>query len=135
MALIAWTNAMSVGIAKIDREHQGLIDLINKLSSEMAAGKGADVLGVVLSKLVAYTKTHFAGEEVMLRTHGYPNLATQQKEHAVFTQKMVGMLDDLNSGKNVLGSPVVSFLGDWLRNHILKQDMAYKPFMEAKGVK
>jgi len=27
------------------------------------------------------------------------------------------------------------FLKDWLSNHILKTDMAYKPFFAAKGVK
>ena len=40
MALITWTDKMSVGIAKIDKEHQGLVELLNTLHSEMLAGRG-----------------------------------------------------------------------------------------------
>lgn len=135
MALITWTDSMSVGVARIDKEHQGLIDLINQLDSEMRAGKGKDALDGVLTKLIDYTKSHFSYEESLLRMHGYPALPTQNKEHVGFTQKVIEMHTNFRSGKAVLGSPVLSFLSNWLVNHILKQDMAYKPFLAAKGVK
>jgi hemerythrin-like metal-binding protein len=126
---------MSVGVARIDKEHQGLIDLINLLNSEMAAGKGKDALDIVLTKLIAYTKSHFSYEESLLRLHAYPNLPTQNKEHVGFTQKVIEMQTNFKTGKSALGAPVLTFLSNWLVNHILKQDMAYKPFLAAKGVK
>jgi hemerythrin len=135
MALITWSESMSVGIERIDREHRGLIDLINLLHGEMLAGKSKEALGKVLDKLVAYTKTHFATEETMFRTHGYPQAAAHKKEHDALTQKALALQGEVNSGKTVISAPVLDFLKDWLTNHILKQDMAYKLFFTSKGMK
>jgi len=135
MALISWSDNMSVGVAKIDKEHKGLIDLINLLHGEMLAGKSKDALGVVLDKLIVYTKTHFAYEETLFRTHSYPQGPAHCKEHAALTQKALALQADLKAGKSVISAPVLDFLRDWLTNHILKQDMAYKLFFAGKGLK
>ncbi len=134
MALITWTDNMSVGVARIDKEHRGLIDLINLLHAEMMAGKGKDVLGQVLDKLIAYTKTHFAAEQTMFRTHGYPQGAAHTKLHEELTQKVVALQTEFKAGKTVISSAILDFLRDWLTNHILKQDMAYRVFFASKGV-
>ena len=126
---------MSVGVARIDKEHQKLIDLINLLNTEMMAGKSKEVLDGVFTMLIDYTKSHFSYEESLLKSHGYPALPTQNKEHIGFTQKVIEMQLNYKTGKSVLGAPVLGFLSSWLVNHILKQDMAYKPFMASKGVK
>ena len=135
MALITWSDSMSVGVGRIDKEHQGLIDLINLLHSEMLARKSKEALVVVLDKLVSYTKFHFATEETLFRTLNYPSMATHLKEHAALTQKAVQLQSDLKTGKAMISAPVLDFLRDWLTNHILKQDMAYKLFFASKGVK
>jgi hemerythrin len=135
MALITWSTNMSVGIERIDREHKVLIDLINQLHGEMLAGKSKEALGTVLDKLVTYTKTHFITEETLFRTHAYPQAAAHKKEHDALTAKAVALLGDVKAGKTVISSPVLDFLKDWLTNHILKQDMAYKLFFGGKGVK
>lgn len=135
MALISWTAQMSVGVIKIDKEHQVLVDLLNLLHSEMLAGKSKEALGVVLDKLVLYTKTHFGTEETMFRTYGYPQAAEHSKEHATLTQKALALQAELKAGKSVISAPVLDFLRDWLTKHILKEDMAYKLFFAAKGVK
>jgi hemerythrin len=135
MALISWSDNMSVGVAKIDNDHKGLIELINLLHGEMLAGKSKDALGVVLDKLIAYTKTHFAYEEALFRTHSYPQAAAHAKEHEALTKKALVLQADLKAGKTVISAPVLDFLRDWLTNHILKQDMAYKLFFADKGVR
>jgi hemerythrin len=135
MALITWSRNFSVGVDKIDKEHRGLIDLINLLHTEMLAGKSKDVLGPVLDKLIVYTKTHFSTEESLFRTHGYPLAAAHKKEHETLTQKVLELQTELKSGKNVISITVLNFLRDWLTNHILKQDLAYKLFFEDRGVK
>ena len=134
MALITWSDTMSVGVAKIDKEHQGLIALINLLHSEMLAGKSKAALGTVLDKLILYTKTHFATEETLFRTHNYPQTDAHRKEHAALTQKALALQSDLKAGKTVISAPVLDFLRDWLTNHILKQDMAYKLFFNSRGI-
>jgi hemerythrin len=135
MALITWTDSMSVGVAKIDKEHQKLIELINLLHSEMTAGKSNEVMGKVLGELIAYTKGHFAMEEALFRTHSYPQAADHKKEHDALTRKVVDLQADFKAGKSFIGAPTLAFLRDWLTQHILKQDMSYKLFFASKGLK
>lgn len=135
MPLITWTEAMSVGVARFDKEHQKLIELINLLHSEMLAGKSNQVMGKILDELVAYTKGHFAGEETLFRTTGYPQAAAHKQEHDALTKKVLDLQGELKAGKVIIAVPTMNFLRDWLTQHILKQDMSYKAFFSAKGVK
>jgi hemerythrin-like metal-binding protein len=91
-------------------------------------------LGAVLDKLIVYTKTHFATEETLFRTHGYPQAARTEGTRGT-DREGAGAAGRLKAGKSVISAPVLDFLRDWLTNHILKQDMAYKLFFAAKGVK
>ena len=45
MALLNWSSELSVGIPKIDQQHQKLVGFLNELYDAMQAGKGRDVLG------------------------------------------------------------------------------------------
>jgi len=135
MPLINWSETMSVGVTKIDKEHQKLIELINLLHAEMSHGKSNQVMGKVLDELIAYTRSHFATEETLFRTHGYPDAAAHKSEHDGLTKKVLDLQADFKAGKTFIGAPVLSFLRDWLTQHILRQDMAYKLFFASKGVK
>jgi hemerythrin len=135
MALFAWTQQMSVGMAQIDKEHQGLFDIINQLHTAMLGGRGNEALRPVLAHLVEYTKFHFGHEVELLRMHGYPGLADHLKLHEMFRAK-VGELDaQVKAGTLALSVSVLDFLRDWLVNHIVGTDMQYKDFMSTKGVK
>ena len=69
-----------MGVPSLDEQHKNLISLVNKLNDAMKSGRGKDVLGDILAKLVNYTKTHFAAEEQLMRMHSYPDLASHQVE-------------------------------------------------------
>lgn len=135
MALITWTEKLSVGIAKIDKEHQGLVDMLNTLHAGMLAGQGKDVLGPTLAKLIQYSQSHFTGEEVLFRLHAYPQAAEHKKEHDAFTAKAKALDADYKSGKAALTVELMNFLRDWLTKHIMGVDMQYKSYFAQKGVK
>jgi hemerythrin len=44
MALVVWTEQLSVGIKEIDYQHKKLVDLINELNDAMRTGTGNDIL-------------------------------------------------------------------------------------------
>jgi hemerythrin-like metal-binding protein len=135
MALVTWTPKMSVGIAKIDKEHQGLFDIMNQLHEGMLSGRGREVIGPALGNLIQYTKVHFGDEENLLRANHYPKLDEHLKMHEVFRTK-VGELDaQFKSGTAALSISTLDFLRDWLSKHILGIDMQYKDFLAAMGAK
>ena len=73
MALFEWSEKYSVGIREIDDQHKKLIGLVARLQDAMREGKGKAVLDKVLAELIQYTRTHFAAEERIMQTNGYPD--------------------------------------------------------------
>jgi hemerythrin-like metal-binding protein len=59
--------------------------------------------------------------------------------HKLEHKKFVGQVGEFkklfDSGKAMLSMEVMSFLSDWLKNHIMKTDKQYGPFFNGKGVK
>lgn len=135
MALVTWTPKMSVGIAKIDKEHQGLFDIMNQLHEGMLQGRGKDLMGKSLDSLNEFGRVHFGDEEALLRLHHFPGLADHQKLHEVFRQRMADLNSQFKAGTAGLAIGTLDFLREWLTKHILGVDAQYKDFLAAKGVK
>lgn len=135
MAVIQWSNDLSVNIAEIDRQHQKLVAMINDLSDAMRQGKGKDILGRTLNELIDYAATHFKTEENYFDQFKYPATISHKKEHTDFTRKVTDFKQGFESGKIGLSVEVMSFLGDWLRGHIKGVDQKYSSFFNEKGLK
>ena len=56
MSFFEWKERMSVGDDMVDSDHQKLIGYLNEMHEAMIAGRGKQVVGEILDKLVAYTK-------------------------------------------------------------------------------
>lgn len=136
MPLMTWNDKMSVGIPSIDGEHQKLVAMLNELFDAVQAGKGKDVLGKILDRLIDYTKSHFANEERYMTQHAYPDFAPHKKEHEDLAKQVLDVQHKYHSGATAtLGMEVMNFLKNWLIKHIQGTDMKYSPFLKAKGVK
>ena len=135
MAYLEWNDRFNTGIAKIDRQHRRLVDLLNELYAAMHAGKGRDVLGKVLMDLVGYTKTHFTAEEQLMQAHGYPGYGDHKSTHQKMAQKVADLNGQFKTGKIANPIQITNFLKGWLTKHILETDMKYAPHLLEKGVK
>jgi hemerythrin len=135
MAMIQWSERLSVNVAEIDRQHQKLIGMINDLNAAMLEGKGRDVLGSILDGLVAYAGTHFQTEERYFARFGYPEAGAHQKAHAEFVAKVNDFQQGLATDRAGLSVDVLLFLSDWLQHHIQVVDKEYGPFFNAHGLK
>lgn len=137
MAFVKWSEAMSVGVSRLDRDHKILIGLINRLE-EASAGGGAgaaQVMAEVLEVLVAYTIFHFSREEAVMEACGYPALGQHHEDHVALTQEVQDwqqrFCEDLDS---IAPLDMLHFLKGWLNHHILLQDMAYRPYAHGNPV-
>ena len=135
MALILWDNSYSVNITEIDKQHQQLIALINDLNDAMKEGRGNNVLSQIIDDLFAYAGEHFANEEKYFDKFGYPAAASHKIEHANFVKKISEFRNGFKNGQLALTIEVMSFLKDWLKNHIQGIDKKYSPFFIEKGLK
>ena len=117
-----------------DDQHRQLVGMVNDLHEAMANGKGNQVVGPILAGLVEYTQTHFKDEEALLAKHAYPGLAIQKEEHRKLIQQVQATQEKLKAGKVMLSVEVMTFLKNWLVNHIKGEDARYGPFLNDRGV-
>lgn len=135
MSMITWNDTLSVNVAEIDRQHQKLIAIINELNDAMKVGKGREILGEIVTNLVNYTDTHFKTEEAYFEKFGYPNTADHKKEHTAFVQKVADFKEGFEQKRLSVSVEVMTFLSDWLRNHIMGTDKQYSRFFNDNGLR
>src|SRR5208337_5603433 len=102
MALMAWSDNLSVNVTQIDEQHKKLVGMLNDLHDAMKQGKGRDVTGNVLSGLVQYVATHFAAEEKLMKEHAYPEFIKHKLEHVALTMQVMDLQKQFQEGKPVL---------------------------------
>ena len=132
MALINWSDDLSVKISGIDNQHKKLVELINDLHNAMKEGKGKEKLGAILNELINYTKYHFSAEEELMKQKNYPGYQQHKSEHDAFTKKVLEFNDQFVSGSLFMSNEVLVFLKDWLIEHIKGTDKKYSPYLTAK---
>jgi hemerythrin-like metal-binding protein len=133
MALITWNDSYSVKIKEMDNQHKKLIDLINTLHDAMKVGKGKEAVGEISTALVDYTKRHFSAEEMLMKLHDYPGYEDQKRAHMQLVSQIAVIQKKYEDG-TVLSQDVITFLKNWLVNHIQGMDQKYGPYLIDKGV-
>ena len=129
MPLIVWSQNLSVGNDRIDREHQELISIINRLADAMQQGSANQVIGGIINELVNYTIRHFSDEERLFCATAYPAADAHKAKHKFLVDKVQQLKADYAAGKVALGVPLLQFLKDWLMEHIMKTDKTYTPYL------
>ena len=132
--LFVWDEKYNTGIEEIDRDHIGLVDLINDLYEAMQDGSGGALLLPVFSALKHYTETHFDREERFMVACDAPDQARHVQEH----KQMMARLADLESrhrrGEAAISMQTLTFLRDWLKNHICVVDRAMAARVQEKDI-
>lgn len=138
-----WDSKYETNISEIDSQHKKLFRLINNIETvydenkEHLSGK-SKILVDAVSELEDYTLSHFLIEERVMELNQYPELEAHKKQHDRFTDKILELKNRLTSGNllsndeelNQFFGDLIKFLRAWLTNHILQEDMDYKPYIK-----
>ena len=122
MGLFAWSDTYSLEHPQIDREHQALFALAEKLHQAMLNGSGAAVLGDLLARLITYTQVHFSHEEGLMRHYHYRGMDAHVAEHRKLTEQVLDLQQKYAGGKLTITTETMQFLRNWLDHHILRSD-------------
>lgn len=122
-----------IGIPEIDREHDHLFALANQayalLHNEELPDKSRDIIHI-LTELIDYARTHFSHEAAYMYQIKYANLESHIAQHRQFESKLAEIDFDVLAASTVDGQinvleDLLDFLGDWLINHIISEDMRF----------
>jgi hemerythrin-like metal-binding protein/PAS domain S-box-containing protein len=129
-----WKDEFSVKVASLDNQHKELFALIGRLAKSIRIGEGKESIDLILNELVKYAEFHFKYEEDFFHKHNYPDAARHIASHRNFHDSIGGFKFISHSNGGHLPLRVVSFLYNWLTEHILKEDIGYSSFLMSKGV-
>ena len=123
---LVWNERYNIGIDLIDREHEKLFHILNKLFD---FGRQEEKSHWVCQEAVKYFKDHaiqhFADEEEYMDSVDYAGLATHRRIHKNFRDRTLPALERELEQTGYSESSVSHFLGvcaGWLVGHTLVED-------------
>ncbi|OHD07041.1 MAG: hypothetical protein A2Y41_07050 [Spirochaetes bacterium GWB1_36_13] len=133
--LVSWNSGYSVKVEELDAHHKKLISLMNALHQALKEGKTRSVLSKIIRELIQYTQFHFGKEEELMKKNGYPDFTAHKKQHDKFVEKISEAQNQFeNNEAENLSAGLLTFLKDWLVNHIMIIDKKYSHFFNKKGI-
>ncbi|MDX9769781.1 MAG: bacteriohemerythrin [Tenuifilaceae bacterium] len=135
MAFFTWQNKFAFDIESIDNDHKKLVGYIDDLYSAMSQGQAKNIIQGVVKELIDYTRVHFRREEFYMKSTNYPDFESHKKAHDAFVEQVDAFEDKLNQGKDNISIEVLTFLREWLSEHILNTDKKLVPHLKDYGIK
>lgn len=123
MTVFQWSSKYELGLAIIDEQHKVLVQLINDME-EVLAGKQTAQYSIVFADLIKYTRYHFTTEEALMLASGYDldEINAHIKQHKQFIDELDIVCKDTSLITESELQIILSFLINWLTNHICKVD-------------
>lgn len=126
MSKIEWDDSFSVGVVEIDEQHRRWIEIINKLhDSIMDKNVSVKTTDRILCEMIDYANFHFVFEEDHMKNVGYQDLKKHRYQHEYFNKNLAAKLQEERAGGLVMNTELMKILMNWLREHILEEDMKY----------
>lgn len=125
---LTWKDDYSIGVESIDKEHQRLFQIINRLFSfkdEEKNSRWACREGIKFFK--THATKHFSDEEAYMSSVGYKGLEQHRRIHDGFRENTLPALEQELERTDYSPDTVDHFLGvcaGWLIGHTLTEDLS-----------
>lgn len=131
---IEFNKSLITGNELIDTQHRELIERVNKLTGECAAGREKNSAIQTLDFLMDYVDFHFSAEEKLQEENSYPLLDAHKKQHEHFAgavDSLREMLEEEEGPSDAFVAAVKKNVVDWLLNHIQVWDKQVAEFIRS----
>jgi hemerythrin len=129
--MMVWSDKFSVGVKRLDYQHQQLFKIVNDLLMHQEASPASEPIADILERMTQYADYHFKTEERIMKEYGFPDYESQVREHTEFKAKTAAFCMEAIAGKAGLSIEMLDYLENWLTNHILESDVKLKHFLIA----
>jgi hemerythrin-like metal-binding protein len=129
MAFFTWKDQFSVSNEEMDLQHKKFFEYLNQMFDTVQRFDKEENLGHMFDNLTEYADHHFKSEESLLRNINYPDLSTQQQQHAFFISRLKEFKNNHRSKQFALPESTLAFMKDWFLEHILQEDKKYGDFL------
>ena len=131
--LLHWQKKYEIGIEEADRQHEKMVDMMNEVHIMSDQHRSSAAIANALNVIVEYTKVHFAWEEDMFDSHGYPSSDEHKKQHKKLVDDLIKHQDKIKVANAQEIDKEMQHLNKWLLHHIEHNDTGYAQFINGKG--
>jgi hemerythrin len=118
-----WKDEYSVGVAEIDDQHKGFIELFSVIDSAIGNRERWSEVFFKLEQLRDHARFHFAVEESLMRMHGYPKLSEHIEQHKHFLAKLDQL--QMTTLSRQVTMDTIHYLRNWYAEHMRDADHDY----------
>ncbi|MGM0369145.1 MAG: bacteriohemerythrin [Bacillota bacterium] len=117
---LVWKDKFSIGVDKLDQQHQKLFKQVNNLIAATQNNKGQEEIERVVDFLAQYTVEHFKTEEKIQQEHNYPDYEEHQEIHSNFVEQVSEAQEKIKQGtmKSADLVKMNKMVSRWLVNHV-----------------
>ena len=125
MPLFDWGAALDVGVTNMNDEHKIILQFMNQLYDQSAAGADKSTLSETINKLEKATIAHFSDEENYMKSIAFPKFCMHKITHQDLLQKFAYHKANFENGNGEIPKAFFDFLLLWLSTHIQGIDRKY----------
>ncbi|HXE96220.1 MAG TPA: bacteriohemerythrin [Dongiaceae bacterium] len=126
MPFFIWKESFNTHIPVVDRQHQKIFAIMNRLFDAAQAPVDHNHVMQSLREMNEYSNLHFTTEEKLMAHYGYQELETQKNQHKYYREQMVVQLTRaFHEEDEKVCKDSLQFLRDWFLNHILQEDLKF----------
>ena len=133
MPIMNWDASLDVGVDSMNREHQQILDAMNRIYDAQAQGKTGSAITALVDDLGRITTQHFIDEERFMEEIGFPSLSTHKVVHKKLLERFGEHAAKIKAANGVVEKEFFDFLRYWLSAHIKGVDAKYGEHAHAQN--
>jgi len=122
MTPFSWDERYKLAHPQIDREHEALFALAEKLLLALDNGSEKGEVRDLFDHLVNYVQVHFVHEEALMNQHLYPGMGVHMAEHQKLIAQVTEYYKQFEADQFAITTETLQFLRNWLDRHIRQSD-------------
>jgi hemerythrin len=128
--MLTWGDEYRIGHEDMDGEHIILFALLNQLDINISSNEAASCIADLLQALMSYISFHFAHEEALMASYGYPELAEHQLAHEALIAETTRLRERATGvDAAAMALEIRAFVREWLLGHIRQEDLRYATYI------
>ena len=133
MGVLEESTDPSYGIALMDREHAGQLNLFNDLKAAVRGGAPDALVYTLLNELVEHTNLHFLSEQLAMKLHAYESYESHFLEHERLLVEVQNLKRSLATGTTMDKQGLIEALRSWLLVHIQTADKTLAEYLSTRA--
>ena len=127
------STELSFGIASMDRDHAGQLNLLNDLKAAVRSGVPDSLVYTLLDELVEHTNLHFLSEQLAMKLHAYEAYESHFLEHERLLVEVQNLKRSLAAGTATDKQSLIEALHGWLVVHIQTADKTLAEYLSTRA--